>query len=112
MKKYITILLALIISLMSAFASFADANYVYSGPGAAKWEQQANGEWKYKKGDGYVVNDWVDVDGETYLLDRLLGGAVEQIPSSCLPIMAARAKAPEPGTLLPKRSINKLEQSE
>ena len=69
MKKYITIILALIISLSSAFASLADANYVYSGPGAAKWEQQANGEWKYKKGDGYVVNDWVDLDGETYLLD-------------------------------------------
>ncbi|MDO4939834.1 MAG: L,D-transpeptidase family protein [Lachnospiraceae bacterium] len=69
MKRIVTLLLVFIIGVSSSFTALADMNYVNSGPGAAKWEQQSNGGWKYKKGQDYVVNDWVDIDNETYLLD-------------------------------------------
>ena len=69
MKKLYALLLVLILCLSSSFCSFADS-YVNSGPGAARWEAQQDGKWKYKMGRDYLVNDWVDYENQTYLLDR------------------------------------------
>ena len=77
MKKIVALLLTFTICLISAFTSFADNGFVNSGPGAGKWEQQADGCWKYKQGDAYVAEKWIDDHGETYLLSdtgRMLTG--------------------------------------
>lgn len=70
MKKLVGILLVVLMFVSSAFCSLADSSFVNSGPGAARWEGQSDGRWKYKRGDKYVTNEWVDADGETYLLDE------------------------------------------
>lgn len=70
MKKLVGILLVVLMCVSSAFCSLADSSFVNSGPGAARWEGQSDGRWKYKRGDKYVTNEWIDADGETYLLDE------------------------------------------
>ena len=68
MKKIIVLLASLVLCLSCAFCSYSDS-FVNSGPGAARWEGQSDGRWKYKMGDKYVTDKWVDSDGQTYLLD-------------------------------------------
>ena len=69
MKKILGLVLVIIMCVSAAFCSYADS-FVASGPGAATWELQSNGRWKYKVGADYVTNKWIDSDGQTYLLDQ------------------------------------------